>query len=245
MSLIKSSISKLTYFILFLSTLLSPNLTAQVGAQSKVVAMFEPPPGRDAPRGGTFGGGSRPVGTQCLSNPSAKSNTLTALSPGQNLGLTQTERPNLLVYLPETTAKKAELSLFDEQMKGIYQVNIPVTKAGLVSISLPDTAPTLAKNKPYYWTFALVCNANDRTDDLVVGGWLELAQPSDSLKQQLATATFLEKVSLYAKQGYWYDALTTLNQLQQTQPNNPELTASWAQLLKSAGLDAIATKPLD
>lgn len=239
-----TSISRLTFFFLSFFVL-SPHLTAKVNAQSYVLASFEPPPGRDAPRGGTLGGGSRPVGTPCLSNPSTTSEALTALSPGRHLGLTQAERPNFLVYLPQTTAKTAELSLFDEQMNGIYQVSIPVVKAGLVSIRLPDTAPALAKGKPYYWTFALACNASDRTDDWVVGGWLERAQPSDSLQQQLATATALEKVSLYAKQGYWYDALTTLTQLQQTQPNNPALAATWTQLLKSVGLDAIATKPLD
>lgn len=239
-----TSISRLTFLFLPFFVL-SPHLTANVHAQSSVLASFEPPPGKDAPRGGTLGGGSRPVGTPCLSNPSATSEALTALSPGRHLGLTQAERPNFLVYLPQTTAKTAELSLFDEQMNGIYQVSIPVVKAGLVSIRLPDTAPALAKGKPYYWTFALACNATDRTDDWVVGGWLERAQPSDSLQQQLATATALEKVSLYAKQGYWYDALTTLTQLQQTQPNNPALAATWAQLFKSVGLDAIAAKPLD
>jgi hypothetical protein len=245
MSSIKS-VSRLAYFFLSFSIVLTPHLTTSVWAQSNVAASFEPPPGRDAPRGGTLGGGSRPVGTPCLSNPSATtSNALTALSPGSHVGLTQAERPIFLVYLPKTTAKKAELSLFDEQRNGIYQVSIPVVKAGLVSIRLPDTAPALAKDKPYYWSFALACNANDRTEDWVVGGWIERTQPSDSLKQQLATSTPLEKVSLYAKQGFWYDALTTLTQLQETQPNNPEMAASWAQLLKSVGLDEIATKPID
>lgn len=239
-----TSISRLEFLFLSLSIVLTPYLTANVWAESKVVPSFEPPPGRDAPRGGTSGAGSRPVGTLCLSNPSATSDALRTLSPGRHLGLTQAERPNFLVYLPQTTAQMAEFSLFDEQMNGIYQVSIPVTKAGLVSIRLPDTAPALAKDKPYYWTFALACNATDRTEDWVVGGWIERAEPSDSLKQQLATATAVEKVALYAKQGFWYDALTTLTELQQTQPNHPALAATWAQLLKSVGLDAIATQPL-
>lgn len=240
-----TSICRKSFFFLSLLIVLTPHLTANVWAESNVIANFEPPPGRDAPRGGTAGGGSRPIGTPCLSNPSATSDALTALSAGSHLGLTQAERPNFLVYLPQTTAKMAEFSLFDEQMNGIYQMSIPVTQAGWVSIRLPDTAPALTKDKPYYWTFALACNAIDRTEDWVVGGWIERAEPSDSLKQQLATATDIEKVALYAKQGFWYDALTTLTQLQQTQPNDPALAATWAQLLKSVGLDAIATKPLN
>lgn len=240
-----TSISKMTFFFLSLSIVLTPYLTRHVWAESKVVASFEPPPGRDAPRDGTVGGGSRPVGIPCLSNPSATSGALTALSPGRHLGLTQAEHPNFLVYLPQTTAQMGELSLFDEQMNGIYQMSIPVAEVGLVSIRLPDTAPGLAKGKPYYWTFALACNATDRTEDWVVGGWIERAEPSDSLKQQLAMATAVEKVSLYAKQGFWYDALTTLMELQDTQLNHPALADTWTQLLKSVGLDAIASQPLD
>jgi Domain of Unknown Function (DUF928) len=75
-----------------------------------------------------------------------------------------------------------------------------------------------------------------------VGGWIERAEPNDTLKQQLANLAPVERASLYAKQGFWYDALTTLVELQKTQPNDPALAASWAALMQSVGLDAIATK---
>jgi hypothetical protein len=161
-----------------------------------------------------------------------------ALVPGHHLGLTQSGRPNFLVYIPHTPAQTAEFSLFDEQMNGIYQMSVPVSKAGLVSIRLPDTAPPLAKDKPYYWTVALACNPSDRTEDWVVGGWIERVEPSVTLKQQLADLTAVEKVSLYAKHGFWYEALNTLVELQRTQPNNPAVATAWVQLMKSVGLDA-------
>lgn len=233
-----TSIFRLIFVLLSLSVILTPQVTTKVWAESNATALFEPPPGRDAPRGGTAGGGSRPVGGACLSHPSAKPNSLTALVPGRHLGLTQSDRPNFFVYIPQTTAQTAEFSLFDEQMNGIYQVNVPVTKAGLVSISLLDTAPSLVKDKPYYWTVALVCNPSDRTDDWVVGGWIERAEPSATLKQQLANVTAVERVSLYAKQGFWYEALNTLVELQRTQPNHPVVATTWAELMKSVELEA-------
>ncbi len=236
-----TSVFRLISAILSLSVVLAPNVTTKVMAEFNTTASFVPPPGRDAPRGGTAGGGTRPVGTACLSNPSAKSVSLTALGPGRHLGLTQSDQPNFIVYVPQTTAQTAEFSLFDEQMNGIYQFSVPVSQqAGLTSIRLPDTAPPLAKDKPYYWTFALVCNASDRTEDLVVGGWIEHASLSDTLKQQLANVAVIERVSLYAKQGFWYDAVNALMELQQTQPNNPTLATTWAELMKSVGLDAIS-----
>jgi hypothetical protein len=231
---------KLIVTALSVSVVVAPDWMATVGAVSPAVSMFEPPPGRDAPRGGTAGGGTRPVGRACLVNPSAKSGSLTALSPGHHLGLTQRNRPNLIVYVPQTTAQMAEFSLFDQQMNGIYQVSIPITQTGLISIPFPDAAPSLTQNQPYYWTLALACNPTDRTEDLVVGGWIEQAEPSNSLKQHLAQAGTLEQISLYAQQGFWYDALNTLIELERTQPNNPELARTWAQLLQSVGLDAIS-----
>ena len=232
-----ASIHRVIYVLLSLSVILTPQLTIKVWA-SNVAASFEPPPGRDAPRGGTVGGGSRPAGEMCLANPSAKTSSLTALVPGRHLGLTQAERPTFLIYIPQTTAQTAEFSLFDEQMNGIYQMSVPVSKTGLVSIRLPDTALPLVKDKPYYWTVALACNPSDRTEDWVVGGWVERAEPSATLKQQLANVTPIEKASLYAKQGFWYDALNTLVELQHTQPNNPAAATTWVQLMKSVGLDA-------
>lgn len=226
----------------FLSSLLMLMSLGTAKVWASQLTGFEPPPGRGAPRGGTVGGGTRPV-KNCLA--ASASGSLTALSPGNQLGLTEVERPKFLVYLPQTTAQMAEFSLFDQQMKGIYQVSIPVAqKTGLMSIALPDNAPVLQKDQPYYWTFALACNPNDRTEDWVVGGWVEYAQPSANLKQQLASLVGVEKVSLYAKQGFWYDAITTLVELQRTQPNQPQLAEMQLELLKSGGLEALATKPL-
>ncbi len=244
---------RLISVFLSLSIVLAPHLTAKAQAEHSVVATFEPPPGKDAPRGGTAGGGSRPIGEACLSNPSASSGSLTAIAPGRHIGLSQSDRPNLLVHLPETTAKKAEFSLFDEHMNGMYQVSVPVSQVGLISIPLPDTARSLAPDQPYYWTVALACNPDDRTEDQVVGGWVEHTQPSDTLKQQLEKATAIEKVSLYAKEGFWYDALEILVELQHTQPHNPAVADAWTQLTASGGLNvsdlevpkAIATQPVE
>ncbi len=228
--------------ILTLSILVGPNFTPSVRSQNRATS-FEPPPGRDIPRGGTAGGGSRSVGNACSPSKSGVSATLTALSPGGQLGLTQSSRPKFLVYVPQTSAQTMEFSLFDDKMNGVYQMNLPVSnRTGLVSIELPENAPSLVKDKPYYWTVALVCNPNERTKDMVVGGWIEHSELNDSLKQELAKARGLERASLYAQKGFWYDAVNTLVEMQQTEPGNLAIAASWAELLKSVGLDAIANQ---
>jgi Domain of Unknown Function (DUF928) len=240
-----TSILRLILAFLCLSIVqILPN--TQVLAQYQAAAGFEPPPGREgAPRGGTAGGGTRPAQTACSSGSLKKSGSLTALSPGSHVGLTQSDRPNFFVYLPKTTAKAAEFSLFDDKMNGIYQVSIPISprQTGLTKIPLPDAAPSLAKEKPHYWTFALVCNESDRTEDWVVGGWIEHGKPNNQLKQQLTRVAGVERVCVYAKNGFWYDAVTELVQMQKTQPNNSKLAGTWTQLLRSVGLNAIASLP--
>ncbi|MFB2983716.1 DUF928 domain-containing protein [Microseira sp. BLCC-F43] len=227
--------------LLTLWVLVAPNFTPSVRSQNRATS-FEPPPGKGIPRRGTAGGGSRPVSSACdPSKRTVSSATLTALSPGSHLGLTQSSRPKFLVYVPQTTAQTMEFSLFDEQMNGVYQMNFPVAnRTGLIRIELPENAPSLVKDKPYYWTVALICNPNERTEDMVVGGWIERTELNDSLKQELAKLRGLDRVSFYAKRGFWYDAVNTLVELGQAEPGNLALAASWAEVLKSVGLEAIA-----
>lgn len=225
---------------LSLSVVLAPFITARVWADSPVTVSFNPPPGRNAPRGGTVGGGSRPVQIACLSNPSANSGSFTAIAPGSHIGLSQSDRPNLYVYIPQTTAQTAEFSLFDEHKNGIYQVSVPVSQTGLVRMGLPDTAPSLAPDQPYYWTVALVCNPSDRMEDWVVGGWVEHVSKDNPLPEPLENITDLEKVTLYAQEGFWYDALNILVELQRSQPNNPAVANSWTELMESVGLEEIS-----
>lgn len=210
--------------VLFVVLVTSPALAGEPARSS-----FDPPPRRDAPRTGTAGGGSRPA---------MKTTALTALSPGRQVGLSHSERPTFFVYLPATTAQTVEFSLFDAQMKGIYQVTIPIeNKVGLIGITLPKTAPALVKNQPYHWSLALAYNPNDRTEDWVVGGWVEYSQLSKKLSLQLATATPIEQITYYAKHGFWYDAIAKTIELHSSQPTNPSLTQTWTTLLTSVGLE--------
>jgi Domain of Unknown Function (DUF928) len=197
---------------------------------------FEPRPRKDAPRTGTAGGGSRQDSSLCNSSLQG-GKTLTALSPGKHIGLSHDKNPVLFVYLPESKAKVAEFSLFDAKMNGVYQDNISITNSkGLIAIKLPSTL-SLTKNQPYYWSFALTCNSEDRTEDLVVGGWVEYTQLNQDLQNQLAKVSSVERISIYAKNGYWYDAVAALIELQQKEPKNSQLVKAWTELLTSVGLN--------
>ena len=174
---------------------------------------FDPPPGQGAPKG-TSGGGSRPIAPSCLV-PSESKATPILLAPKRYLGLTTQSHPTFWVHLPATTAKTIEFSLFDRTRKGIYQVSLPIpSSAGLLAISLPKTEPGLSNDRSYNWTVALICNPKQRTEDWVIGGWIQRQTPSDRLQQALKQdANAINQAKSYLQANFWYDAITILSEL--------------------------------
>ena len=65
-----------------------------------------------------------------------------------------------------------------------------------------------------------------------------------TLMSQLKNATPRQRVTLYATNGFWHDALTTLAELRSANPGDATLSRDWVSLLHSVGLDAIATEPI-
>ncbi len=210
---------------------------------------FDPPPGQGAPKG-TSGGGSRPVTPSCLVPPDSLAEPLLQridlpilLAPKNYLGLTTQSHPTFWVYLPTTTAKTIEFSLFDQNRKGIYQVSLPLAKsaaksAGLMAIPLPKTLPGLTIDRSYHWTIALVCHPKRRTEDWVDGGWIQRQQPSARLQQELKRSEHpLDPAKFYLQSNFWYDAMTILNQPERS--HSAAFTELWSTAFASAGVPKI------
>jgi Domain of Unknown Function (DUF928) len=172
---------------------------------------------------------------QTLAKPS-----LMALMPFVNTGLTLAEHPSFWVYVPETLAKKAVLSLRENGSKPHSQTffDIPETP-GVMSLSLPRSAPALEVGKTYQWAVTLICGAKPSPNDPVIVSWVSRIASAPSTQP-----TALERAAVYGRQGIWFDALTALGQARRSQPNQPELQTTWADFLTSAGLRAIASEPL-
>jgi hypothetical protein len=225
----------------FVATIAIALPAGDAAAQKKPVVLkrsflqtFNPPTGRGAPKG-TAGGGSRPAQLTCA-QPNSQASFL-LLAPNRFLGLTASDRPTFWISIPKTTAKSLEFSLFDDKQVGVYQVSLPISSTEkLASISLPNSVPTLAAGKSYYWTAALVCNSQRRTDDWVLGGWVQRQPLSPAQRQQLQGFTLQQQYTFYADNGYWYEAVNTLLQLRRSQPKNAALEKTWTDLLQVGGL---------
>jgi hypothetical protein len=162
---------------------------------------------------------------------------IAALIPATNGELTASAYPTILVKIAESESLQAEFTLWDENLKGIYQTTLTLTdQPGIVSVKLPADAPPLEIGKRYKWSVAAICDSAERQRDVVVQGWLQRAQISSSLSSQIETAEPLDRVKLYAENGFWYDTVATLAELKRSLPDDTRVAAEWQELLNSVGL---------
>ncbi|GAC1460455.1 MAG: hypothetical protein NVS2B14_12830 [Chamaesiphon sp.] len=197
------------------------------------------PPKLGAPSS-TAGGGVR---STCIQSATP----LTALIPGNSLPLTVATNPTFLVYIPKSEAKTAEFVLKDEQENDVFRKTMPLpATSGIVSFTMPSTkqASNLEVGKNYHWYWALICKPEDRREDVFVDAWIQRTALPKNLSQQLIKVAPQERVALYAKNGIWGEAVSTLADLHRAHPNDPKITANWQELLKSVGLEKIAEEPL-
>ncbi len=88
-----------------------------------------------------------------------------------------------------------------------------------------------------------MCNREDSTDDFVEG-WVEKVELDPVIHSQLELAPPLEKISIYAENGLWYDTLASLARLRQKEPENRAIADIWNDLLQQVGLDEISQEPI-
>ncbi|NES22591.1 MAG: DUF928 domain-containing protein [Symploca sp. SIO3E6] len=177
---------------------------------------------------------------------------LTALLPPNQLGVTAAEYPTLFVYLPsfgtESLPMPVEFVLEDRSGKEIYQVTFPTNgMSGIVALGLPTRAglSPLQVDQDYYWRFTVICNEDERSQDIVIGGAVRRVELEAEFKNQLMVASPEEQVQLYAAAGIWHDALSTLFQLRRDQPTDLKLAADWEKLLQAVELGDIAQEPIE
>ncbi|MBD2537260.1 DUF928 domain-containing protein [Coleofasciculus sp. FACHB-SPT36] len=195
------------------------------------------PPERGTPDGREQGATRQPI--PCTQG-------LTALTP-LGVGLTVAEYPTFSWYMSTTSARSAEFVLRDASDREVYKANFAIAgKPGIYSLNLPPSAnlPPLAQDKEYHWDVSVICDANSREKDIVVGGAIKRIAPDSALVRQIQRATLQERVGLYAQARLWHETLATLLELRRLNPNDSTLASDWKKLLLSVELNKVASEPL-
>jgi Domain of Unknown Function (DUF928) len=219
----------------------SPEISQSIAQSLQYIP--PPPPEQGQPKG-TRGGASR-------GNCPAVEPALMALVPAQvdeNMqqsvwAVSSSSSPTFWLYVPayttDSSAISIEFSLQDKEGKDLFPPQVTIaSQPGIIEFSLPTT---LEAGQQYHWYFVVHCGASAQD---FVDGWVEWRQPNADLQRQLSQAGDREKVALYAENGFWYDALTELARLRQTNPEDEALKADWESLLDSIGLGTLATEAI-
>jgi hypothetical protein len=225
-------------------------LTHTIETLTQAVSFSPPQPPPDPPPGGRVRGGARRTPLCLKVEPK-----LTALVPSTEepptvtnvWGWTTKANPTLWFYVPYTqdSAYPTEFVLQDQQSNPIYRQAIALpNQPGVISISLPANAPALEVDKQYRWFLTVYCDPQKQSPPIYVEGVIQRVNLKSKITQQLQTATPLQQYAIYAQNGIWHEALTTLAQLRQKDPQGAALQTQWRDLLTSIGLDDIATKPI-
>ncbi|MGK7955191.1 MAG: DUF928 domain-containing protein [Crocosphaera sp.] len=182
---------------------------------------------------------------QCNFNPQE----LVALIPENLRGKTTATSPTLYFSVPAIPANtEIEFVLRDYQDRLVEKETFSGQgQAGIMSLKLPTVAPVSANrsNGSYHWYLSIICNQNDRADDVVVEGLLQPVALNATLSQQLETATLQERLTVYQTYDLWHERLDTLATMRRSQPRNAQAAQQLRQLLQSVELDpSIGQQPL-
>ncbi|MBD2386630.1 DUF928 domain-containing protein [Cylindrospermum sp. FACHB-282] len=165
-------------------------------------------------------------------------------------GLTTVERPTWWFYVPYTkdSGYVTEFVLQDEQDDSVYQkvaIALP-DQPEIIPVSLPANTSPLALGKQYRWFLTVDCNQKKESLPVYVyvEGVIQRVNLSQEVAQKLKTATPQQQVAIYAQNGIWHEALTTLVQLRQQYPQDVALLAQWQDLLAGFQFDDVVAKPV-
>jgi Domain of Unknown Function (DUF928) len=120
----------------------------------------------------------------------------------------------------------------------------PPAQPGSIQIVLPKSTPPLATNKPYHWFLTLNMGCTIGQRPIFVDGWVQRQDLTPDLRDRMKQATPTAQVALYAENGFWYDALTTLATLRSRQPQDSKLNQDWENLLTAIDLGFLIDRPL-
>ncbi|MEG4211611.1 DUF928 domain-containing protein [Microcoleus sp. S13_B4] len=172
---------------------------------------------------------------------------LTALVPKNKIGRTVSDYPTFLFYLPQTEAQSAEFILQDPSGKPIYKQDVTISNlSGVIGVSIPadKNVPPLEVGKSYTWNLTVICDSQDRSSDQIESGTVRRVEISADIRRKLDQADPRQKTVIYAENGIWQDALSTLAAARRDQPNDAALKADWESLLDSVTLGQIAKEPI-
>lgn len=185
------------------------------------------PPLRGKP-GNRIGGGTRGLDKDVP--------VIVALVP-DHTGITTVSLPTLYWYLSKPSEYSIEFTLNDDKgIEPLVEVGLKDTGSGIHSIKLSDYNMPLQEGIEYQWFVAVVRDPEQRSKDILAVGTIKRIEASKALSDELIKAGKSEASYIYAKNGIWYDALTAVSELINSNPDEETFVEQRKNLLQQIGL---------
>lgn len=176
---------------------------------------------------------------------SLQNRKLMALVDTNDPALTTQAHPTFWFYLPFVRTEEvttAEFELLDENQEPVLstrkiKVVLP-DKAGIVRFTLPSSEPALQAGKEYFWVFRVVCDADDRSGNPTVTGWIKRVEPVTTLVSQLKSLPQIDQYKAYADSKIWFEQIDLLAQYR------AKHSQEWNALLNTFGLQNLGQQPI-
>ncbi|MGF1482110.1 MAG: DUF928 domain-containing protein [Cyanophyceae cyanobacterium] len=183
------------------------------------------------------GGGTRRE--TCISQ-----NSLVALIPNESVSLTTSPSPTLFLRLPRADQQQTvEFVLRNQEDQLVYDTIFSASgKQGIISVKIASTAQPLKVNRDYHWYLSIICNPDNRAEDVVVEGIIRRVELEQVAISRLSRLSPLEQAAFYQEANIWHEALATLAQAKSLQ-SDKAIADQWVELLRSVGLETVAKDP--
>jgi hypothetical protein len=162
---------------------------------------------------------------------------ITVLVPNQ-VALTTQAQPSLYWYQSKATKTPCEITVTEpKHPKPLVELKTgESTPPGIHAIRLSKFNVKLEPNVVYEWSVAVVIDPENRSQDIVARGVIKRIDPSPDLAAKLASAADSDKASIYAENSIWYDALQSISDQIDHNPQDAALRDERASLLSQVGL---------
>ncbi len=207
--------------------------TGNAASASQQRVRWTPSPTMGSLSGSVSGGRRGQEIAACGQSDRAPKTAITLLVPGNgNQFLTTSARPDLSWYVQTSQPVSTTFVLTaPNQAQPIVSQTMTVNRAGIVTATLP-TDFSLPVGTRYRWTVVVACQENP-ANQVYARSFIERVD-NPAVAQALLTKTQLEKATVYAQNGIWYDALAALVQAYQSDPVNGSIKAELRSLLEQA-----------
>ncbi len=178
------------------------------------------------------GGASRGTGSELC--------TLTLIVP-DHLGLAVQKQPSFYWFVSGSTKGQIEFTIIgNKAIEPLLEINLGTQiEPGIHNISLADHVVNLIPGQQYWWYVALVPDPDRRSKDIVAGAVIECIEPSEELNKNLIHVRNEKLPHVYADRGIWYDALSSISDLINNDPDNIILRKQRASLFEQVELSEV------